>query len=203
MIHIVLFEDNTLLRDALSALLADTDDFILRGAFPNALTAEAEVARLRPDVVLMDIDLPGRSGIDAVQALRTAQPQVDVLMLTVFDDDERVFNAIRAGATGYLLKKTPPARLLEAIREVYEGGAPMSPGIARRVMTALHQPPNPTLASLTARENDVLTSLSQGNSYKMVAASLGISVETVRTHIKRIYEKLHVHSVTEAVAKLR
>jgi DNA-binding NarL/FixJ family response regulator len=123
-------------------------------------------------------------------------------MLTVFEDNERIFDAIRAGATGYLLKKTPPARIMAAIQEVYEGGAPMSPGIARLVMQSFHRSPLPhELDQLTPREATVLSLLAAGNSYKMVAAEAGISIDTVRTHIKRIYEKLHVHSVTEAIAK--
>ncbi|MEZ0484910.1 response regulator [Fibrella aquatica] len=200
-VRTVIFEDNQPLREALSFLIDATDGFDLLGSFGDCLSAEKQVSTLQPDVVLMDIDLPGRSGIDAVRSLRERYSHVDVLMLTVFDDDERVFEAIRAGATGYLLKKTPPVRLLEAIQEVYDGGAPMSPAIARRVMGALQIRPNPHLADLTPRESEVLALLAKGNSYKMVAAQLGITVETTRTHIKRIYEKLHVHSVTEALAK--
>lgn len=200
-IRTVIFEDNLPLREALSFLIDATEGYELTGAFADCLTAEKQVGTLQPDVVLMDIDLPGRSGIDAVRSLRERYSHVDVLMLTVFDDDERVFDAIRAGATGYLLKKTPPARILEAIQEVYDGGAPMSPAIARRVMEALQIRPNPHLADLTPREGEVLTLLAKGNSYKMVAAELGITVETTRTHVKRIYEKLHVHSVAEALAK--
>lgn len=200
-VRTLLFEDNQPLREALSFLIEATDGFELLGAFADCLTAEKQVGTLQPDVVLMDIDLPGRSGIDAVRSLRERYGHVDVLMLTVFDDDDRVFNAIRAGATGYLLKKTPPARILEAIQEVYDGGAPMSPAIARRVIAAMQGKPNPHLADLTPRESEVLTLLAKGNSYKMVAAELGITVETTRTHIKRIYEKLHVHSVAEALAK--
>jgi DNA-binding NarL/FixJ family response regulator len=200
-VRTVIFEDNQPLREALCFLIEATPGYELAGAFGDCLQAEKHVGTLQPDVVLMDIDLPGRSGIDAVRSLHDRYSHVDVLMLTVFDDDDRVFEAIRAGATGYLLKKTPPARILEAIQEVYDGGAPMSPPIARRVMEALQTRPNPHLADLTVRESEVLTLLAKGNSYKMVGAELGITVETTRTHVKRIYEKLHVHSVAEALAK--
>lgn len=201
-IRISIYEDNQSLRDALSLLVQTTDDFDLVGAYGDCLNLDQQTAAHQPHVVLMDIDLPGMSGIEATLRLRQQFPETDVLILTVFEDDDRVFEAIRAGATGYLLKKTPPARILAAIQEVYEGGAPMSPGIARRVMQSLHRSTLPTeLDQLTPREATILSLLAAGNSYKMVAAEAGISIDTARTHIKRIYEKLHVHSVTEAVAK--
>jgi len=200
-IQVLLYEDNTLLRDALSILVDGTDGFNLVGAFGDCLSIESQVKALRPDVILMDIDLPGLNGIAATALLQQKFAHVDVLILTVFDDDERVFEAIQAGATGYLLKKTPPARILSAIQEVYEGGAPMSPAIARKVIASMRIQPNEELLRLTDRESQILALLAEGNSYKMVADRAGISIETVRTHIKRIYEKLHVHSVTEAVAK--
>lgn len=201
-IRISIYEDNQSLREALMLLVQTTDNFDLVGAYGDCQQIEQQIASHRPHVVLMDIDLPGISGIEATLRLHRQFPETDVLMLTVFEDDERVFEAIRAGATGYLLKKTPPARILAAIQEVYEGGAPMSPGIARRVMQSLHRPTGPhDLDQLTPREATILSLLAAGNSYKMVAAEAGISIDTARTHIKRIYEKLHVHSVTEAVAK--
>ena len=201
-IRIGIYEDNESLRDALSLLVQTTDNFELAGAYGDCLNLEQQIATNRPHVVLMDIDLPGMTGIEATLRLHRQFPETDVLMLTVFEDDDRVFEAIRAGATGYLLKKTPPSRILAAIQEVYEGGAPMSPGIARRVMQSLHRSTAPhELDQLTPREATILSLLAAGNSYKMVAAEAGISIDTARTHIKRIYEKLHVHSVTEAVAK--
>lgn len=201
-VRISIYEDNQSLRDALSLLVQTTDEFELAGAYGDCLQLEQQIATDRPDVVLMDIDLPGISGIEATLRMHRKFPATDVLILTVFDDDDRVFEAISAGATGYLLKKTPPARILEAIQEVYEGGAPMSPGIARRVMQSMHRSTAPhDLDQLTPREATILALLAAGNSYKMVAAEAGISIDTARTHIKRIYEKLHVHSVTEAVAK--
>ncbi len=205
MIRVLLFEDNEPLREALSALVSDTDGFKLVGGFGDCLRANDQVFQLQPDVVLMDIDLPGRDGIQAVTSLHREFPTVEVLMLTVFDDDDRVFRALCAGASGYLLKQTPPEQIIDAIRSVYGGGAPMSPSIARKVIATF--PSRVTQAAdldqLTSREGQVLHYLAKGMSYKLVAAELSISIETVRTHIKRIYEKLHVHSVTEAVAKYR
>lgn len=201
-IRICIYEDNQPLREALSLLVQTTDNFELVGAYGDCLQLEQQIATLRPHVVLMDIDLPGMSGIEATLRIHRQFPSTDVLMLTIFENDDRVFEAVRAGATGYLLKKTPPVRILSAIQEVYEGGAPMSPGIARRVMQLLHRPNSPSeLDQLTPREATILALLAAGNSYKMVAAEAGISLDTARTHIRRIYEKLHVHSVTEAVAK--
>ncbi|TAE23645.1 MAG: DNA-binding response regulator [Cytophagales bacterium] len=205
MIRILLFEDNEPLREALSVMVSDTDGFKLVGAFGDCLRANDQVFQLQPDVVLMDIDLPGRDGIQAVTSLHREFPNVEVLMLTVFDDDDRVFRALCAGASGYLLKQTPPDQIIRAIQDVYAGGAPMSPSIARKVIATFPARATQTadLDQLTSREAQVLHYLTQGLSYKLVAAELGISIETVRTHIKRIYEKLHVHSVTEAVAKYR
>lgn len=203
-LRIVIYEDNAALRGALAALIGGTEGYELCGAFENCLGVVEQVAALRPEAVLMDIDMPGMSGIEGALRLKKAHPQVEVLMLTVFDDDERVFEAVCAGASGYLLKKTPPARILEALREVCEGGAPMSPVIARKVLQLFPGKPaarDADLDKLTERELEVLKTLARGFSYKMVAAELGISVETVRTYGKRIYEKLQVHSVSEAVAK--
>ena len=204
LIRTLIYEDNTDLRGALAALIGGTEGYELTGAFDNCMGVVEQVAALHPDVVLMDIDMPGMSGIEGVARLKKAHPKVEALMLTVFDDDDRVFQAVCAGASGYLLKKTPPARILEALREVTEGGAPMSPVIARTVLQLFPGKPaerDADLDKLTAREMEVLKTLSRGFSYKMVAAELSISIETVRTYVKRIYEKLQVHSVSEAIAK--
>ncbi len=206
MIRVAIYEDHKDLRAALSALVGGTSDFELVGAFGDCLNAVSQCLALKPEVVLMDIDMPGMSGIEGVANLKKSQPEIEVVMLTVFDDDDRVFNAVCAGASGYLLKKTPPSRLLEALTEVKNGGAPMSPSVARRVLQLFPQgkraAPATNFSELTARETEVLKVLAKGYSYKMVAAELEISIETVRTHVKRIYEKLHVHSLSEATAKL-
>lgn len=174
----------------------------LLGAFENALGVKDKVNEYQPDLILMDIDMPGMSGIAAVKELRLQSVNTPIIMLTVFDDNNHVLEAIRAGASGYLLKKHLSAKLYDSIAEVIAGGAPMSPSVARMVIASMQQKPeqeNPY--KLTAREKEVLTSLSKGNSYKLIASEFNISIDTVRTHIKKIYEKLHVHSQTEAVYK--
>lgn len=202
-IRITIYEDNAPLRESMRILFTGLPNYELVGAFGDCLNIEEEVSSLEPDVILMDIDMPVRSGIEGAYLAKQANPAVEVLMLTVFDDNDKVFQAVCAGASGYLLKKTPPVRILEAIEDVYNGGAPMTPSIARKVLELFPRQPalNTELDKLTPREQSVLQSLSKGNSYKMVAHELAISIETVRTHIKRIYEKLHVHSVAEAIAK--
>ena len=203
-IRVLIYEDNVTLRGALDVLIGGTEGFTVVGAFGDTLDVENQAELLCPDVILMDINMPGQSGIQAVQKLQNRFATIEVLMLTVFDDDESVFDALRGGATGYLLKKTPPAEILTAIQQVYEGGSPMSPAIARRVLLSLQpEKETPEMARLTLRERQILDLLAQGLSYKLVANEAGISLETVRTHIKRIYEKLHAHSVTEALSRYR
>jgi DNA-binding NarL/FixJ family response regulator len=199
-ITILAFEDNDLLRDSLSSLVALNSDFKLVAAYSHVMQAKEQILQHKPDVVLMDIDMPGRTGIEAVREIRTFNTSLPVIMLTVFDDNVHVLEAIKAGASGYLLKKHISSKLFESVTEVLEGGAPMSPSIARMVISNMQRPSeNPY--QLTSREKEILTALSTGNSYKMIAAQFAISIDTVRTHIKKIYEKLHVHSQTEAVSK--
>jgi DNA-binding NarL/FixJ family response regulator len=157
-----------------------------------------EISKELPDVVLMDIELPGMSGIEGIQKIREKHPEIDTIMLTVHEDDKMVFNSLCAGATGYLIKTTPPARLLEAIKDVKEGGAPMSAGVARMVIQSFQSSPQKIL---TPRESEILSLLCEGKSYKMIAAALFISQGTVHSHIKNIYRKLEVNSKSEAVAK--
>jgi len=199
-LSVLIFEDNPLLRESISSLIALKDDLRLAGAFENVLTVQARVTELKPDLILMDIDMPGMTGIEAVKQIRRFNPTVPIIMLTVFDDNLHVLEAIRAGASGYLLKKYLSTKLFDSIDEVLSGGAPMSPSIARMVITSMQKSTgNPY--QLTQREKEILTLLSQGNSYKIIAAQSEISLDTVRTHIKKIYEKLQVHSQTEAVSK--
>lgn len=202
-IRVAIYEDNRALREALEVFISQEPDLLLTGAYADCTQVEEDLRVREADVVLMDIDMPGRSGIEGAALVKRYFPTTEVLMLTVFDDDNKVFDAVCAGANGYLLKKTPPDKILEAIRDLYAGGAPMTPLIARKVLQLFPRTPalNTETDKLTPRELSVLENLAKGNSYKMVAAELGISIETVRTHIKRIYEKLHVHSVAEAIAK--
>jgi DNA-binding NarL/FixJ family response regulator len=202
-IRVAVYEDNRALREALEILVSGVENFVLTGAYGDCNQIEHDLQNNEPDVILMDIDMPGRSGIEGAYIVKRQFPAVEVLMLTVFDDDDKVFMAVCAGANGYLLKKTPPDKILAAIEDLYNGGAPMTPSIARKLLQLFPRTPavNTETDKLTPRELEVLQSLSKGNSYKMVADELSISIETVRTHIKRIYEKLHVHSVAEAIAK--
>ncbi len=201
-VSVLIYEDNDLLRESLSSMIVQNSALKLAGEFGHVLNIEEQVKQHSPELILMDIDMPGMTGIEAVKKIRTFNPNVSILMLTVFDDNQHVFDAICAGASGYLLKKHISNKLFDAIEEVQSGGAPMSPSIARMVINAMHQKPvQENTYQLTSREKEILTSLSKGNSYKLIAAQFDISIDTVRTHIKKIYEKLHVHSQTEAVSK--
>jgi DNA-binding NarL/FixJ family response regulator len=204
MINILLYEDNAPLREGLSMLFNGTEGFRVVGAYQNCDQVLSQVEVLKPDVILMDIDMPGLGGIGGLKLIRSRFENVKVVMLTVFDDNQNVLEAIKAGADGYLLKKTPPAKLMEAVLDVYQGGAPMTSSIARQVLQLfankmpVKEHPN---YQLSDREKEVLHWLVNGYSYKMVAAQLFISLETVRSHVKKIYEKLQVNSKSEAVAK--
>jgi DNA-binding NarL/FixJ family response regulator len=201
-IAVALVEDLRTTREGLAALLT-TSGFRLTGAFRSIEEAFAPLAAGCADVVLLDIGLPGASGIEGTRMLRDARPELAVLILTVYADEEHVFDAICAGAYGYLLKDTPPDRLLAAIREVVAGGAPMSPDIARKVIRSFQREPVAPAkgAALSGRETEVLTLLAAGHSYKTAASKLGLSLDTVRFHVRNIYDKLHVHSKSEAVAR--
>ena len=200
---ILIYEDNNNLRESLCSLITFSDKFLLLGDYPDVLQAEAQVRNINPDIIIMDIDMPGVNGIEAVKKIRSFNVEVAIIMLTVFDDSRHVFDAICAGASGYLLKKHISDKLINSIWEVLDGGAPMSPGIARLVIQNMQQLPSAdqNKYKLTPKEKEVLSSLSKGNSFKLIAAEQDISIDTVRTHIKKIYEKLQVHSQTEAVSK--
>lgn len=208
-IQVVLVEDDPNLRSNLTAMLNSSSGFQCQAAYPDGKAALRGISAHRPDVVLMDINLPGMLGTECVRQLKALAPNLPVLMLTVYEDSEQIFKSLMSGATGYLLKRTTQDKLLEAIREVDAGGAPMSRQIARRVVQFFQKvtelpvdAQKPAIVvSLSDREQEVLAALAKGYSYKEIAGQLGISFETVRTHLRTIYEKLHVHSRTEAVLK--
>ena len=195
-------EDDEAIRTSLTDLINDTDGMSVVGAYSSCESALEDLPRHPPDVLLMDIGLPGMSGIEGVRMIKPLHPSIDILMMTVYDDQERIFDSICAGASGYLLKNTPSSELIRGIREI-KTGAPMSPSIARLVLAALRQQPSAAKAEydLTPREIEILQSLVDGLSYKMIADKLFLSPFTVHSHIKHIYEKLHVHSKSEAVSK--
>lgn len=196
-------EDQPNVREGLAALIAGTPGFRPGGLYASMEDAIAGIGTQPPDVLLADIGLPGMSGIEGVRRLKARFPELAILMLTVYADNDHVFEAICAGACGYLLKDTPPARLLDAIREAREGGSPMTPEIARKVVTMFRRiaPPRDETHRLTPRETEILRLLSEGHGYKTAAAALDLSIDTIRFHVRNIYEKLHVHSKSEAVVQ--
>ena len=202
-IRVVIIEDQKEMRDALAALLQRSDGVICSDCFHSMEEALKGMKPGAADVALVDIGLPGMSGIEGLPLLKQRFPELQVLMLTVYGDDDRIFRAMCAGACGYLLKKTPPARILESIREVASGGAAMSPEVARRVVELFRQfrPPAQDASVLTTQEMRLLKLLGEGHHYKTAAAEMGITVHTVGFHMRRIYDKLQVHSKSEAVAK--
>jgi DNA-binding NarL/FixJ family response regulator len=201
MIRLAIVEDQPQTREGLATLLRGTEGCRLLGAFGSMEDALAGLGPEAPDVALLDIELPGMSGIEGVRRLKQRFPSIQILMLTVFADNDHVFEAVCAGASGYLLKDTPPDRLTEAVRELVAGGAPMSPEIARKVVGMFSRvaPPRTEDHKLSPREVDLLKLLAEGHSYKTAAKALSISIDTVRFHIRNIYDKLHVHSKSEAV----
>lgn len=206
-LRITIFDDNKNIRDSITMLLQTDPHFEVAGSYSHVLDCIDDVRESKPDIVLMDIEMPGMSGIEAVIKIKKEFPQVQILMQTVFEDDDRVFDSICAGASGYLLKNFLNTRLVDAIRELQYGGSPMSPSIARKVLNKMQsvssaiKPEETPDYHLTAREKEVLSCLVNGLSYKMIGADLNIGYETVRSHVKKIYEKLHVASLTEVVAK--
>jgi DNA-binding NarL/FixJ family response regulator len=197
-ITVSIVEDDGDIRESLAALIDKAEGFMCTDTYPECWAALRGIEADAPDVVLMDIGLPGMSGIEGIRRIKERHPDLDILVLTVHENDETVFEALCAGACGYLVKETPPARILEAIKEVKAGGSPMSTQIARMVTKSFHKKSEHLL---TLRETEVLAQLCKGKSYKMIGESLFISEETVRRHLKNIYKKLEVHSKSEAVAK--
>lgn len=203
MTRILIYEDNSQLREVLSILIDGMPNYNLVGAYGNCTNIVEEVRRTMPDLILMDIDMPFISGVEGLKLLRKQSIQTKVVMLTVFDDNKNVFEAIKSGANGYILKKTPPSRLMEYLEDALNGGAPMTSSIAAQVlnMVAEKHTTRTENFNLSAREQEVLNLLVEGFSYKLIADKLFISMDTVRSHIKKIYDKLHVNSKSEAVAK--
>jgi DNA-binding NarL/FixJ family response regulator len=201
-ITVVVIEDNEDFRNGLTQLLSDTPGYSCLGAFADCESALSEIRNLLPNVILMDIGLPGMSGIDGVKAIKSCFPAIEILMLTIYEDSAKVFDSLYVGASGYLLKKTQPAGILEAISGIHNGGSYMSPQIARKVLDLLHKESQTSEGErLSSREREILQLLTQGLSYKAISNRLFISPHTVRTHLKNIYEKLHVHSKSEAAVK--
>ena len=203
-ITVSIVEDSEQVRNTLARLINRAEGFRCLSQYANAEAALEGLPDDRPEVVLMDINLPGMNGVECVRGLKQALPGAQVMMLTAYEDTETIFNALAAGASGYMLKRTPRAELLDAIKEVHRGGSPMTAHIARKVVQSFQKPaaaPPPAESNLSTREQEVLDCLSQGFLYKEIAEKLGISYETVHTYIRRIYEKLQVRTRTEAVAK--
>ena len=206
-IRVVIFEDSKLVREAFEAIVNGTPGLSCTGSFANASDILHNIKKTRPDVVLMDIEMPGMDGITATKTIHSRSPEIKILIQTVFDDDDKVFNAICAGASGYVMKNTTPAKLVESIIEVYNGGAPMSPTIASKVLILFQKIAPAKTADeeedfhLSKREKEILTLMVNGLSFKAIAEKNFIGYETVRTHVKKIYQKLHVASMTEAVVK--
>jgi len=202
-VQILVYDDSDVMRESLRTLLFEEPGFEVIAMLPNAETIETDISQLKPDVVLMDIDMPEVNGVEAVKRIRKLNPQLPIIMLTVFDDNENIFKAIYAGASGYILKRYVTVEIVAAIHNVLSGGAPMTGTVAKKVLQML-----PVAASaeeenqvLTVKEKDILQLLVNGYSYKMIASEINISIDTVRFHIKKIYDKLHVHSSVGAVSK--
>jgi len=206
-IKVALFEDNPLLRDSLVQLINASEGLICTGAFPDCSNLMRKVESAKPDVILMDIDLPGMNGIEAVGQINQTYPDMVIIMQTVFNDNERIFQSITAGASGYLLKNTSPARILEAIREAATGGAPMTPSIAHKILDVFRSKkpalPAKEQSQLNERQQEILECIFNGMSYKLIGEKLFVSVDTVRYHVKNIYETLHVHSRDELISKAK
>ncbi|RFZ91010.1 DNA-binding response regulator [Mucilaginibacter conchicola] len=208
-IKIAIFEDNKLIREALQTIINNTDDMLCTATFSNVNQVEDDIEFNRPDVVLMDIEMPGRTGIEATRIIKEKSPHIKVLIQTVFNDNEKIFNALCAGASGYILKSDSPEKILQSLREVHSGGGPMSASIASKVLqffvrqNVILVEPNTTNCDLSEREKQILAFMVEGLNYLDIADKAFISYETVRTHVKHIYKKLHVACRSEAILKAR
>ncbi|HSI77544.1 MAG TPA: response regulator transcription factor [Lunatimonas sp.] len=203
-IRLVIFEDNEILRSSLSTLLGSSDDYQIVGMYGDVMEAEQIIRSTRPDVVVLDIDMPLRDGISAIPIIKQVDNDISVVMYTQFEDDDRLFRSLCAGADGYVLKKTTPLKLFEAIAEVHKGGVPMSPAIAQKVLNSFREKAKPKQEEyfLTVRETEVLKLLVKGYTVKYIAADLHMAYETCRSHLRNIYKKLHVRCGKEAIAKI-
>jgi len=203
MLKVAIVEDNNTLRNSLENLFNRTEGMKCVASLGNLMNVVSELSKADPNIVLMDIGLPNISGIEGVRTVKANFPEIQIMMFTVFEDDDSIFDAIKAGASGYLLKKSAPDEILEAIRELHQGGAPMSPIIARKVVTSFQTHQNSVQEyELTVREKEILYALVDGLSYKKIADKYCVSISTVRTHICSIYQKLHVHTKAQAVARV-
>ena len=201
-VSIIIFEDSEQLRHSLVTLLNNSEGYQVTGDYDNVMDAANIIRRQPPDVVIMDIDLPEKSGIEGVRIIKETKPETLVIMYTMFEDDEKLFNSLCVGANGYILKKTSPYKLFEAINEVMEGGAPMSPTIAKRVLQSFQNKSAARQYHLSQRESEILQLLIKGYSIKLIAAELKIAFDTTRAHLRNIYQKLHVNCGKEAIAKV-
>jgi DNA-binding NarL/FixJ family response regulator len=203
-IKIIIVEDDTEIREWITGVVQSCKDFLVEAVFKDAESCIKQYSHFNPGIVIMDIQLPGMNGIDCVRQLKPLKPEVQFMMFTVFEEDNKVFESLRAGATGYILKNFPPDKIIEALHDLYKGGSPMSTIIARKVITSFNPDTekNSEYHKLSKREKELLNLLAKGYRYKEIADQLSISIETVRTHIRNIYEKLHVQSRTEAINKI-
>jgi len=205
MLKVVVVEDNDSIREGLKILIDGTEGYSCIDTFSDCETMLKKIVKLNPNVLLMDLGLPGIGGVEGIKKVKVLLPELTILVLTVYEENDLVFDALCAGASGYLVKKTPPSKLLEAIKEAHEGGSPMSSHIARKVIDFFQIKKPVSLQKsaymLTPREKEILSGLVEGHNFKFIADSLFISIETVRFHFRNIYKKLHVHSQSEAVAK--
>jgi len=198
---IAIFEDNKKFRESLEFVIVTTDDMELCGSFEDTSRLLQRIEALQPDVVLMDINIPGKNGIDAVKEIKENFPEVNVCMQTVFEDADKIFASLCNGASGYILKNTPPEKIIQAIREVAEGGSFFTPSVAKKVLNNFQKQRQGEFVQLTEREKEILKHLVDGLSYKMIADKVNLSFHTIHTHLRHIYEKLHVNSKSEAVSK--